>query len=85
MDDNSLSLSKSAAVIGCSVNSLRKIRAKMKEEADAEIRKAKEKTEDDWIDDMLEKESSFWKDIPAPRKKRDDDIDEIMELLDDLE
>lgn len=84
MDNRSLSLEKNAEIIGCSINSIRKVRAKMKEEADAEIRKAKEKTEDDWIDDMLEKESSFWKDVPAPRKKQDDDFDDIMELLDDL-
>ena len=85
MDDSALSLRKSASIIGCSVNSLRKIRAKMQEEADAENRKAKERAEDDWVNDVLEKENLFWKDVPTPRKKHDDDLDDIMELLNDLE
>ena len=38
----------------------------------------------DWIDEVLEKESSIWKNVPDAKKRKDDDFDEIMELLDDL-
>lgn len=85
LDDRSLSLKKNAEIIGCSINSIRKVRAKMKDEAYAESQKEKIETEEDWINDILEKEDLFWKDVPTPRKKNDDDFDDLMELLDDLE
>ena len=85
LDDRSLSLKKNAEIIGCSINSIRKVRAKMKDEAYAESQKEKIETEEDWINDILEKEDLFWKDVPTPRKKNNDDFDDLMELLDDLE
>ena len=85
LDDRSLSLKKNAEIIGCSINSIRKVRAKMKEEASAESLTEKIETDDDWINDVLEKEYSIWKDVPTPRNKQNDDFDDMKELLDDLE
>ena len=85
MDNRSLSLEKNAEIIGCSINSIRKVRAKMKEEASAESQTEKIETDDDWINDVLEKEYSIWKDVPTPRNKQNDDFDDMKELLDDLE
>ena len=85
LDDRSLSLKKNAEIIGCSINSIRKVRAKMKEEASAESQTEKIETDDDWINDVLEKEYSIWKDVPTPRNKQNDDFDDMKELLDDLE
>ena len=79
MYDWSLSLKENADIIGCSLNTVKKYMGRMKPVT------AVNETEDSWIDQVLEEESSFWKDTPDVRSKRRDDDDEIWELLDDLE
>lgn len=51
---------------------------------DLAAEKTTEENPKDWIDEVLEKESSIWKNVPDAKKRKDDDFDEIMELLDDL-
>lgn len=75
--DSTLSLRKNAENIGCSVGSVRKYAEQLKSVP------AIEESEDTWIDSVLEKESSFWKDVPDVKRK---DVDEdIEELLNDIE
>lgn len=77
--DPSLSLRKNAAAIGCSVNSVRKYAERLKSVPETE-----EEDENGWIDDILERESSF-SDAPAVGKKNMDELEEMEELLKDIE
>jgi len=78
MYDPALSLRKNADVIGCSVNSVRNYADKLKETQAVEV-----KSEDDWIDNILEKENEYWGDVPSA--KREVDEDDLLDLLKDLE
>ena len=76
--DETISPRKNAERIGCSVNSIRKYADKLKAVP------VEEEPENAWIEKVLEEGSAFWKDVPSAKHK-DDELDDLMELLDDLE
>ena len=78
MYDRSLSKKKNAAIIGCSLNTLKKYLRLMKQEP------LSSETEDDWIEEVLEKECSFWKDVPEVKRKNSDEYDELEEILEEV-
>lgn len=79
MYDRSKPKKENAAIIGCSLNTLKKYVNMMNDMP------APKETDDFWIDVMLEKEGPSWKDTPITKKKNSDDYEDLMELLEDIE
>jgi len=78
--DSSLSIRKNAEIIGCSVNSIRKYKNELND-----MTVDNNETDDAWVDSILEEESMFWKDVPEPKRKKDDDWEEMERLFKDID
>lgn len=78
--DPSLSQNKNAKIIGCSPNSIKKYI-----DIPNIIPVEDKNSEEDWIEKVIEEESSFWKDAPAVSRKNSDAYEEILELMKDIE
>lgn len=79
--DPALSPGKNASVIGCSVNTVKKYLNKWEQE------NAVEEIDDPdmaWVKSVLEEQSPVWEDAPMTKKKRDEEMDEMKELLADV-